>query len=131
MKEIVKRQSDVTSVLVPLVLMLSLMIGSSDVGAKESNSYTGITQKIFDTCIKPPTTEGNKTDTGWAEYDDGNTGEVRLKSETILYTSPAELDFVFEPEKQALTYKINRKNFGVSEGKIWEGFDGTMNKCKK
>jgi len=131
MKKILSRRSVLTTALVHLVLMLSIMFGTSDVFAEESKAYTGITQEIFDTCIKLPTVEGNKTDNGWAEYDDSNTGEVRLKSTTIFYTSPGELNFVYEPEQQALTYRIIRKNFGVTEGKIWEGFDGTMDKCKK
>ncbi len=136
MKELLKRKSVVTTVLVPLAVTLGIVIASSDVVAQESKSYTGITQAVFDTCIKPVaqnkaiSQEWFGDVTGWAQYDTGNAGEVRLKSDATLAREPAELNFLYEPDKNNLTYTIKRQNFGVTQGKIWGGFNGTMVKCK-
>jgi hypothetical protein len=129
MKDLMRRKSVVTIVFVSLVGTLGAVAGSSEAVAQHSKRYQGITSPVFDSCIRPK--RSNAASKGWAEYDAGNQGEVRLKSTVPLFTEPAELSFAFNPNKNTLDYTIKRKSFGVTESKIWEGFDGTMNKCKK
>ena len=130
MKETRKRNSVVTRVHVPLVVTLGIVIAPSELAAQESKSYTEVKQAVFDSCIKPK--EANKTSEGWAEYDAGNKGEVRIKAHVLIVgiTEVVKLGFNYEPDEKKLTYTIKWKMVGATERRMWEGFDATMKKSK-
>ena len=130
MIDTLKRNSVATMALVALAVTLGIVIASSRVFASEGDSktYHGITQQVFDTCIKPRAS--NQTDEGWAEYRGGNRGRIQLWGFLTGFTEPGQLDYVYQPDNKSLYYKITYERFYVPGDRIFQGFDATMVKCK-
>lgn len=98
---------------------------TSLVMARETRTYTDITQDEFNTCIRI-----NKTDQGYAKYLSGNRGKVELWA-TIPFDHwiVGTLTYNFDPSNNTLKYSLIQANFPASEGLIWDELNNMIERC--
>jgi hypothetical protein len=102
---------------------LGLAVAHPAAATQDTKIYDGITQNMFDNCIK-----NNRGGGGWSEYSGGNTGSLVVFGDAMPGKWVADLTYTFDPPK--LTYKATKVAFVVSWDKLWGGFDGTLQRCE-
>ena len=114
------------------VIVVGVALGLASVHATAANhdtkTYSNITQKMFDNCIR-----NHKGGGGWSVYSGGNSGELKLYGDKIPDSSKwvADGEYKFDPPK--LTYRLTKFSGWVALtpwSEFWAGFDGTMKRCE-
>ena len=110
-----------------MAIMVLSFASISTVAAQTTMHYYGITQKMFDGCIKD-----RKDHQGWTEYKGGNSGEVWIFGNRMPNHNKwaATLGYSFNPTKRQLTYNYKDHWKIFDKNRIWVGLNETMQICR-
>lgn len=91
--------------------------------SRSAPPFRCVTPKTF-SCLK----RNNAGRGGSVEYRGDTSGEIVVKSDVV--GAVALLGFNFDASKETLNLSVKKKNFGVQEQQIWDGFKSTLSKCR-
>ena len=91
--------------------------------ARSTPPFRCVTSKTF-SCLK----RNNAGSGGSLEYRGNTSGEIVVKSNVV--GAVALLGFNFDASSETLNLNLKKKNFGVQDQQIWDGFRSTLSRCR-